>query len=449
MSGPRALVYGVAITGRAVAEALQARGYSVVLADDSVDGGKQEWAAAHGMELVAAPDGDLLDGLLGSVELVHPAPAIAETHRLIAAATRHGVPLRTELDLAYQWEQGRRGGPRPMVAVTGTDGKTTTTAMTAAMIGAAGHRTAPVGNTETPLVAALDTDAEVFVVEASSFRLAFIDHFRAEASAWINLAPDHLNWHASLETYEAAKARMWAHVLPGDVVVGNALDPIVMRNLRRVPAQQRTVDPADGDYRVVDGWLTGPIGRIAEVAAMSRRLPHDITNALTASALALESGWSNPDAIAIALASFQHPPHRIEPLGTFRGVDWFNDSKATTPHAALTAMRGFERIVLMAGGQNKNLDLSVLAEEAWRVRAVVALGESAPLIAEVFAGRCPVVTATSMAEGVALADGLAEPGDTVLLSPACASFDWYDSRGYVARGEDFKQLVNARFGGTR
>lgn len=444
----RALVYGVAITGRAVAQAMLARGYEVVLADDAVDDAKRDAAATLGCELVDAPAGAALDALVGAVDVVHPAPAIPETHRLIETAQRLGVPLRTELDLAYAWEQQRPGGPRPFLAITGTDGKTTTTYMTAAMIAAAGHRTAAVGNTETPLVAALDGDAEVFVVEASSFRLAFIEEFRAEASAWINLAPDHLNWHTSLDSYEAAKARMWRNVRPTDVAIGNRLDPVVLRNLERVPAERRTVAPDDADYSVVDGWLHGPQGPLVEVAAMSRHLPHDVTNALTAAALVLETGWSDIAAVAEAMATFRHPAHRIEPLGTFRGAAWFNDSKATTPHAALTAIRGFDRIVLLAGGQNKNLDLSVLATESHRIRAVVALGESAPLIHDVFAGHCPVVTATSMAEAVALADELATAGDTVLLSPACASFDWYDSRGYVARGEDFKRLVAERFGGN-
>jgi UDP-N-acetylmuramoylalanine--D-glutamate ligase len=444
----RALVYGVAITGRAVAAAMLTRGYEVVLADDNVDDAKRATAEQLGCDLVDAPVGAALDALVASVDVVHPAPAIPETHRLVGTAARLGVPLRTELDLAYAWEQQRPGGPRPFLAITGTDGKTTTTLMTAAMIAAAGHRTAAVGNTETPLVAALDTDAEVFVVEASSFRLAFIEEFRAEASAWINLAPDHLNWHVSLDSYEAAKARLWRNVRPTDIAVGNRLDPAVLRHLERVPAERRTVAPADADYSVVDGWLHGPQGRLVEAAAMSRRLPHDLTNALTAAALVLETGWSTVDAVAEAMSDFRHPAHRIEPLGSFRGAEWFNDSKATTPHAALTAIRGFDRIVLLAGGQNKNLDLSVLATEASRVRAVVALGESAPLIHDVFAGLCPVATATSMAEAVALADGLATPGDTVLLSPACASFDWYDSRGYVARGEDFKRLVAERFGGN-
>jgi UDP-N-acetylmuramoylalanine--D-glutamate ligase len=145
------------------------------------------------------------------------------------------------------------------------------------------------------------------------------------------------------------------------------------------------------------------------------------------------------------LATFDHPPHRIEPLGEFAGARWYNDSKATTPHAAITALRGFTDVVLLAGGRNKGLDLASMAAEHDRVKAVVALGEAAPLIREAFDQWCPVVEATSMEDAVAAAAAFAAAGDTVLLSPACASFDWYPEGGYPARGDDFKRLVHAYF----
>jgi UDP-N-acetylmuramoylalanine--D-glutamate ligase len=174
---------------------------------------------------------------------------------------------------------------------------------------------------------------------------------------------------------------------------------------------------------------------------MTRRLPHDITNALAAAALVLESGLADESHVADALTTFQHPPHRIEPVATIEGVEWFNDSKATTPHAALTAIRGFERIVLLAGGRNKGLDLAGLATEHARVKAVVGLGEAGPEVVRAFAATCPTALAASMSEAVDLARAFATEGDVVLLSPACASFDWYPDGGYPARGEDFKRLV--------
>ena len=150
-----------------------------------------------------------------------------------------------------------------------------------------------------------------------------------------------------------------------------------------------------------------------------------------------------------ALATFSHPPHRIELAGEADGVRWYNDSKATTPHAALTAIRGFDGIVLLAGGRNKGLDLASLAYEHDRIVGVVALGEAADEVAAAFTPWCPVRVASSMAQAVDLAAGMATPGDVVLLSPACASFDWYPDGGYPARGEDFKMLVRRRLGGPR
>src|SRR4029079_4803658 len=215
-----ALIYGMAISGEAVARALVARGVRVLVADDSPDEAQAAAARAVGAELIASPDDEALDALVAASDLVCPAPGVPETHRVIAAALRHHTPIRTEIDLAYQWEQERAGGPRPMLAVTGTDGKTTTTMMAAAMLRCTGLKAAAVGNTETPLIAALDTDVDAFVVECSSFRLNWIDYFRSEASVWLNLAPDHQNWHVSMEAYEQSKARMWHHHRDTDVSGG-------------------------------------------------------------------------------------------------------------------------------------------------------------------------------------------------------------------------------------
>ena len=271
-----------------------------------------------------------------------------------------------------------------MLAVTGTDGKTTTTMMAAAMLRCAGLKVAAVGNTELPLIAALDTDVDAFVVECSSFRLNWIEHFRSEASVWLNLAPDHQNWHVSMEAYEQAKARMWKNNRASDVAVGFAADPIVMRNLATAPGRRLTFGTDSADYRLVGSTLTGPAGAIADRSSMTRDLPHDVSNALAAAAISIESGLADAHAVAEALATFEHPPHRIEPLGEFGGARWYNDSKATTPHAVITAIRGFDDVVLLAGGRNKGLDLASIAAEHERVKSVVALGEAAPIIRAAF-----------------------------------------------------------------
>jgi UDP-N-acetylmuramoylalanine--D-glutamate ligase len=440
-----ALVYGIAIAGEAVAHALHDRGVRVLVADDAPNDAKSAAAAAVGADLVGCPDSASLERLVGLADMVCPAPGVPETHAVIEAATRRGTPIRTEIDLAYEWEQRRSGGPRPILAVTGTDGKTTTTMMAAAMLRCAGLKVAAVGNTEVPLIAALETDVDAFVVECSSFRLNWIDHFRSEASVWLNLAPDHQNWHVSMQAYESAKARMWSHNRPDDVVVGHVTDPVVMRNLAYAIGRRMTFGTDTADYRLVGAQLTGPQGPITDRSAMTRDLPHDISNALAASAIAIESGLASAQAVAEALANFEHPPHRIEPLGEHAGARWYNDSKATTPHAAITAIRGFDHVVLLAGGRNKGLDLASMASEHDRVKAVVALGEAAPIIHDAFAKWCPVVEVTSMTAAVEAAARLASAGDTVLLSPGCASFDWYPEGGYPARGDDFKRLVHDYF----
>jgi len=174
---------------------------------------------------------------------------------------------------------------------------------------------------------------------------------------------------------------------------------------------------------------------------MRRQLPHDITNALAAAALVLEPGLATVDGVALALARFDGPHHRLERIAARDGVEWFDDSKATTPHAALTAIRSFEHVVLLAGGRNKGLDLTAMAGAPERIRAVVALGEAAPEVEAAFAGICPVTTATSMDDAVRAAREVAVAGDAVLLSPGCASFDWYG--GYAERGDDFARAVRA------
>ncbi len=443
-----ALVYGLAVAGAATARALRQRGHDVRAVDDTVDERRRQLAAEIGVDLDPTPDADELARLVAGAELVVPAPGVPETHPLFAVAAAAGRPVMSEIELAYRWEQDRAGGPRPLLAVTGTDGKTTTTLMAVAMLEAGGVRAVAAGNTDVPLVTALDLDVDAFVVECTSFRLAWTERFRADAAAWLNLAEDHLNWHTSMATYERAKARIFSGQRPTDVAIGYAADPIVMAHLRAAPGRRRTFALTSADYRVEDGTLVGPAGALAAVADQPRALPHDLTNGLAAAALVLEPGLVTPAAVAAALRVFNGPPHRIELVGDAGGVRWYNDSKATTPHAASAAIRAFDHVVLIAGGLNKGLDLAPLAGESARVRAVVAIGSAASDVTDVFAGRAPVTTASSMADAVDQAGRTARPGDVVLLSPGCASFDWYPDGGYPARGDDFRRLVQERLAPT-
>jgi UDP-N-acetylmuramoylalanine--D-glutamate ligase len=272
--------------------------------------------------------------------------------------------------------------------------------------------------------------------------------FAPHVATWLNFAPDHLDVHASLAAYEEAKARIWAGQGPDDVAVANADDAVVMARARarRAPARLATYGLERGDWSAPDGRLRGPGGLdLVDVDELPRALPHDVSNGLAAAATAFHAGAA-VDAIRAVLRDWRQLPHRVEQVGRRAdGVRFFDDSKATTPHAVLAALAGFRSVVLIAGGRNKGLDLSVLTEAGDRVRAVVAIGESAGDVAAAFAGRCPVAEATSMDDAVARAAGLANPGDDVLLSPGTASFDWY--RSYGERGDDFARAVRAYLSG--
>ena len=433
------LVFGLGVAGMAVASALHNRGETVILADDEFTKEHGDFARTLNCEFVDMTDEKTAVNILQRINRLAPAPGISESHHVITAARQMGLTIASELELAYNFEEQRNGGPRPMLGITGTDGKTTTTLMTAAMLHAAGHKSMAVGNTDTPLIAALDTDTQVFAVECSSFRLANCEHFRTRASVWLNIAPDHLDWHTNMESYSTAKAQLWAHTRAGDVAVAPADDARILQIAQQSTARTVTFGSVQGDYHAQDGRLNSPHGAIMNISDMKRAMPHDITNALAAAAISIESGLVEPSHVARALAEFDNAPHRIEYVETIDGVKWFNDSKATSPHASAVAINSFQNIVLIAGGRNKGLDLSELADQPKRMKAVVAIGDDAPEIEKAFDGVCRVVRGGSMQEAVQLARTLAVSGDVVLLSPACTSYDWYNN--YMERGEDFMQCV--------
>ena len=432
-------MFGLGVAGLAVANALHERGESVILADDEATKLHKDFARALNCEFIDATDEAAVVSTLKRITRLAPAPGISESHHVMATARQMGLTISSELELAYNIEELRTGGPRPMLGITGTDGKTTTTLMTAAMLHAAGHKSLAVGNTETPLIAALNTDTQVFAVECSSFRLANCENFRTRASVWLNLAPDHLDWHTNMESYTSAKAQMWAHTRAGDVAVAPVDDAQILRVAHESTARTVTFGATHGDYHAQDGRLNSPHGSIMNIADMKRAMPHDITNALAAAAISIESGLVEPSHVARALSEFDNAPHRIEYVETIDGVQWFNDSKATSPHASAVAIKSFQNIVLIAGGRNKGLDLHELANQPQRVKAVVAIGDDALEIEKAFDGVCRVVRGGSMQEAVRLARTLAVSGDVVLLSPACTSYDWYNN--YMERGEDFMQCV--------
>lgn len=438
---PSLLLAGFGATNRAVARALLSRGHTVTAFDDGPDAAAIASAEALGLDLQIAPDDGRLGQLVRAADAMVPTPGLPEHHRALAEARAGGVPTASEFDLARSWDS------RPIAAVTGTSGKTTVTEMAVAALRCSGLETVAAGNNDVPLVAAIEqTGVEVFVVEASSFRLAHSHCFEPQAACWLNFAPDHLDIHRDLDSYETSKARLWRRLPPGATAVANQLDPTVMAHVPKDRAIWTFAQQGPADWRCRAGMLTGPLGPVVSVGELRRAMPHDLANALAAAATAAAVGAS-VEGLAQALRSFEPGSHRVQMVASIGGVNFYNDSKATTPHATVAALRGFDTAVLIAGGRNKGLDLSELLDAVDSVSSVVAFGEAAAEVAEVFTADRPVRVAADMGEAVDLAAAAAEPGSAVLLSPACASFDLYSS--YAARGDDFARLVRDLAGRSR
>lgn len=427
------VVVGLATTGAAMVRALTRRGHDVVVFDDHPSPDTIGTAESLGVDLIVSPDRSKLEDLVRNSEAVLPSPGIPDRHPVFAAARAAGVPIMSEFDLAAQWDD------RPLLAVTGTDGKTTVTTLVTDMLRESGLNAVPAGNTGVPLVAAIDDPlVDVFVVEASSFRLGHTRTFSPQVATWLNFSADHLDVHSSIGAYESAKARIWRELGEGSTAIANRDDPVVMRN---VVGSNTTITfgGVEADYHVSGSILMTPDSQeLIRKDELWRSFPHDVMNGLAASATAL-SGGASLDAVRRALKSFRGLPHRVELIGEWDGVRWYDDSKATAPHATLAAIEGFESVILIAGGRNKGLDLSPLASST-RIRAVVAIGEAAGEVSDAFVGVCPVRRAeSSMDEAVELASEFASSGDAVILSPGCASFDWYGS--YAERGDAFADSV--------
>jgi UDP-N-acetylmuramoylalanine--D-glutamate ligase len=433
-------VIGFGVTGRAVARALLAGGDEPVVFDDGCSPDALEAAASLGLTVEQTPAPASLPSRLAGCDLVVPSPGVPVGHPVYDAAAVAGVPVRAEIELAA--EMARRAGGPQLVAITGTNGKTTVTTLVTAILQASGRSAVAAGNIGLPLIEAITTGAEVAVAEVSSFQLQFTETFRPGVSCWLNLAPDHLDWHPSLAQYRDAKARIWSNQGPGDTAVFNADDPIVSAASRSIDDDIRVVSFSLGkqaDFRVDGDYLAGPGAEVLiSVDDLPRALPHDRANALAAAAVGFAAG-ATLEGCQSGLAGAPLLPHRVSLVGESGGVRWFDDSKATTPASVLAAVAGFPSVILIAGGRNKGLDLTALAATVPPVRAVVAIGEATADLKATFAELVPVTAAGSMDDAVHAAAAVARDGDAVLLSPGCASFDWYPS--YAARGDHFASIV--------
>jgi UDP-N-acetylmuramoylalanine--D-glutamate ligase len=440
-AGRTVLVCGVAVAGASAARALLDEGADVTLT------ARDEGPAVP--ELVARGAHWLgrLDRLPDGTDLVVVSPGLPPRDPLILDAASRGVPVWGEAELAWQL---RRERAAPWLAITGTNGKTTTVRMLEAILRAAGLRAAAVGNVGEPLIDAVRAEPayDVLAVELSSQQLHFAPSVRPAAGALLNLAPDHLDWHGSLAAYEQAKAA----ILRGAVAIGNADDPPVAALLPRDAVTFTLAEPGDGQLGLRDGQLVSnafeddgvtllPASDVRPAGA------HNVANALTAAALARAHGVA-PEAIAAGLRGFVPDPHRNQPVLTRDGVAWVDDSKATNPHAARASLTSYPRVVWIAGGQLKGVDVSgLIAEVAGRLAGAVLLGQDRAVIAAALARHAPeipviVVDSTddgAMTEVVHAAAGFAHPGDTVLLAPAAASYDMFAN--YGARGDAFAAAV--------
>jgi len=445
-----ALVVGLGASGRAAARLLAGVGIDVTVLDDRSDHPAAAAVRAEGFEVVL---GTGPAGLVErAVDLVVPSPGVPEAAPVLREAFANDLPVWSEPELAL------RLYPRRLLAVTGTNGKTSTTELLAAIAVAGGLPAVACGNIGRPVSdAASGTPAgTVLVAELSSFQLRFAGTLRPDVGVLLNLAPDHLDWHPGVTAYGAAKARLWEAQGPGDWAVANADDPPSMALLDGAPAGRATFSGTqpvafgvgrEGDELVARLPEVGPdhvaIANVDVVAGA----PHHLANAAAATCAALLAGIQ-PQLIAPALRGYRPGRHRYEVVATTsEGISFVDDSKATNPHAAAAALQAAPSIVWIAGGLAKGVDLSSLAGELDAVHDAVLIGAAAEELAAVCArATTPSHKADSIEAAVTVAAALARPGDTVLLAPACASFDQF--RDYAERGERFAAAARAVVGAT-
>jgi UDP-N-acetylmuramoylalanine--D-glutamate ligase len=437
--GQRVLVVGAARSGVAAAMLLVRRGATVTLTDRQPSIPDAATLATAGVALELG--GHRLESFTGA-DLIVLSPGVPLDLGEVSRAREAGVPVIGELELASRWVRG------PIVAITGTKGKSTTTTLVGRMLEAAGRRVLVGGNIGVPLSAQVDasTDETVHVVEASSFQLETTDRFHPRISALLNFSPDHLDRHPSVQAYAAAKQRVFANQTPADWAVVNAESRDAVELARAGLARQvrYAIEPVPGAAVFVDrGFIWQrtsegevPLVPLAAVRLSGRHLLSNVVAATAISSLAAADGA----AMARALDGFTGLEHVMEPVATVGGVRFINDSKATNVDAAARSIESFSSVVAIVGGKFKGGDLRDLAGPlSAHGRAVVAIGEARPLVREALAATVPVVEAESLAEAVRRAWSLARPEGVVLLAPACASFDMFVD--YADRGRRFKEEV--------
>ncbi|MFH8475190.1 UDP-N-acetylmuramoyl-L-alanine--D-glutamate ligase [Streptomyces sp. NPDC018000] len=457
--GKRVTVAGLGVSGIPAAKVLHGLGAVVTVVNDGDDERSRTQAAELEAQGITVRLGDGAT-LPESTELIVTTPGWKPDKPLFVAAAEAGVPVWGDVELAW-----RLRGPdaAPWLAVTGTNGKTTTVRMLASILEAAGLRTAAVGNIGVSLLDAVlgDEKYDVLAVELSSYQLHWAPSLRAHSAAVLNLAPDHLDWHGSMEAYVADKGRIYE----GNRIacVYNAAERATEDLVREADVEEgcraigfTLATPGPSQLGVVDGILVDrafvpnrqkQAQELAEVTDVNPPAPHNIANALAAAALARAFGVE-PAAVRDGLRAFRPDPHRIEHVADVAQVAYIDDSKATNTHAAEASLAAYDPIVWIAGGLAKGATFDELVTgAAGRLRGVVLIGRDRALIREALARHAPEVPVVdldrtdtgAMAEAVREAARLARPGDTVLMAPACASMDMFVN--YNKRGEAFADAV--------
>jgi len=449
LAGRRVLVVGLARSGVAAARLARARGAEVTATDRR---------AATELCPTVAELGDSVELALGGhdaadftrADLVVVSPGVPLALPEIQEARRQGVPVMAEVELA-----ARLLPPWPLVGITGTNGKSTTTALAGALLGR-DRRVFTGGNLGTPLseLALSGEEVDAVVVELSSFQLEGIERLHPTVAALLNVTPDHLDRYRDVEEYALAKARLFANQEAGDFAVANARDPraVALAGSSRAelvtfgfgePAARSARAPDDGESFLLATGEAGP--ERYQVRSRALRGRHNMENAMAAALCARLLGVAGGE-VQAGLDAFRGLAHRLEVVRERAGVEWVNDSKATNVDSTLVGLSAFPaghpHVVLILGGRGKRAPYAPLGPLFdGRVKALLTLGEDAPAIERELGDRAPTERAGTLAEAVRRAAALGVAGDVVLLSPACASYDQF--RDYEERGETFRRLVEA------
>ena len=436
LNGKRAVVLGLGISGMDAAKLLQDKGADVTVRDSAVDAARvmerAEALRARGInvELGASV------GTGGRFDFCVLSPGIHPDAPLVQALRQAGLPMFGELELAYRFCEC------PIVAITGTNGKTTTTELIDAVLKAGGKRTLASGNIGTAFSSAVRESAnlDLMVLEVSSFQLEHIVEFRPRISVHLNLTPDHLDRYGSMEEYEVAKWQIFRNQTMDDYAIVN-----VTVRLPEIAAKKITfsVNGAPADYQLIDGWLVAHGEPVLEQSWTNLIGPHNAENMLAALAVADLHALPREQTVA-AICAYHPLPHRCEKVAVVDGVTYLNDSKATNIDALEKALMAMTTpVVLLAGGKDKGLDFtglrSLLRE---KVKTVVLIGQMTEKLEEAWHSAVPCVRATTLADAVAQCASLAQAGDTVLFSPGCSSYDMFKS--FEDRGDQFRALVQSR-----